>query len=191
MEAYLATNDNPNFRFWWGYMQMVHILLLFSRAQRDGIWDLHLQAFQRMLPYSMRYNNVNCARWGTIYLDEMHQLPQEVQRNFESGNFVVKRPPQQFNQIDPDQSQEWLECIGKKGGVIIGILKSSSALTRWALSFNIRSHLANGSRIAFGLECDVECSTTNETTRGRMKRDSHDEASLLAVLQKFGAFSAY
>ena len=190
MEAYLATNDNPNFKFWWGYMQMVHILLLFLRAQRDGIWVFNLHAFQRMLPYFMRYNNVNYARWGTIYLNEMHQLPQEVQREFESGNFVVKRSPQQFNQVDPDQSQEWLGCIGKKGGGIIGITKFTSALSRWALSFNFRSHLANESRIAFGLESDDECSTHNETTRGRMKRDSHDKASLLAVLQRFGASSS-
>ena len=109
---------------------------------------------------------------------------------FESGTSVVKRSPQQFNWLDPNQSQEWLGYIGKKGGGTIGITKSSSALSRWALSFNFRSHLANESRIAFGLESDDECSTHNETTRGRMKRDSHDEASLLAVLHRFGAFSA-
>lgn len=90
-EAYFSANDNPNFKFWWGYMQMVHILLLFIRAQRDGIWDLHLYAFQRMLPYFMWYNHTNYARWGTIYLNEMHQLPQQVKREFDAGNFVVKR----------------------------------------------------------------------------------------------------
>ena len=85
-------------------MQMVHILLLFIRAQRNGVWSLHIYAFQRMLPLFMRYDHTNYARWGTIYLNEMHQLSAEVQEEFESGNFIVKRASLNFNQVDPDQS---------------------------------------------------------------------------------------
>lgn len=70
---------------------MVRILLLLTRAQRDGIWDLHLYVFQQMLPYFMYYNHINYARWGTIYLKGMHQVHQEVKQEFEAGNFVVKR----------------------------------------------------------------------------------------------------
>ena len=44
----------------------------------------------------------------------MHHLPPEVEREFLAGNFVVKRTKQKFNQVDPDQSQEWLNGIGKK-----------------------------------------------------------------------------
>jgi len=29
--------DNVNFAFWWQYMEMVSVLLMFTRAQRDGI----------------------------------------------------------------------------------------------------------------------------------------------------------
>ena len=134
METFLTAKDDPNFKFWWSYMQMMQILLLFTRAQRDGIWDLHLSAFQSMLPYFMRYNHTNYARWGTVYLNEMHQLPPEVKTEFDAGNCVVKRTPHRFNQVDPDQSQEWLNAVGKKGGGIIGITKTSSALNRWALS---------------------------------------------------------
>ena len=106
--------DNVNFKFWWGYIQMVQILLLFTRAHRDGNWELHLYAFQAMLPYFMRYNHTNYARWGTIYISEMHHLPPDVLQEFQSGNFVVKRSSHQFNQVDPDQSQEWLNATGKK-----------------------------------------------------------------------------
>ena len=90
IEDHIATCNNPNVTFWWSYMQMVHILLLYTRAQRDDIWYLHLHAFQSMLPYFMRYNQTNYARWGTIYLNEMHQLPTEVKTEFEAGNWVVK-----------------------------------------------------------------------------------------------------
>ena len=188
MQAFITANTNPNFMFWWGYMQMVRILLLFTRAQRDGIWDLHLYAFQQMLPYFMYYNHINYARWGTIYLKEMHQLPQEVKQEFEAGNFVVKRSSLRFNQVDPDQSQEWLGCIGKKGGGIIGITRTNSALSRWALSFSLRSQLAYDTKIVFGL-AGHDDHVHNETTKGRMKLDSRDEDALLSVLQSFGLFS--
>ena len=32
--------ENVNLKFWWNYMEMVSILLMFTRAQREGIWDL-------------------------------------------------------------------------------------------------------------------------------------------------------
>ncbi len=44
------------------------------------------------------------------------------------GNFVVKRSARKFNQVDPDQAQEWLNGVGKKGGGIVGITKTTSAL---------------------------------------------------------------
>ena len=43
------------------------------------------------------------------------------------SNFVVKRSAQKFNQVDPDQAMEWINCTGKKGGGIVGITKTISA----------------------------------------------------------------
>lgn len=57
---------------------------------------------------------MNYARWGCVYLSEMHQLPAEVEEEFSKGNFVVKGSEQSFNQVDPDHSLEWLNGIGKK-----------------------------------------------------------------------------
>ena len=71
-------------------MEMVQILLLFIRAQRDGIWKLHIYAFQRMLPLFMRYDHTNYARWGTIYLNEMHQLPAKIQKEFKVETLLLK-----------------------------------------------------------------------------------------------------
>ncbi|KAL8600360.1 hypothetical protein ACOMHN_013575 [Nucella lapillus] len=189
MEAFLETKENPNFKLWWSYMQMVQILLLFTRAQRDGFWELHLSAFQSMLTYFMRYNHTDYARWGTVYLNEMHQLPPEVKSEFDAGNFVVKRTPHSFNQVDPHQSQEWLNAVDKKGGGIIGITKTSSALSRWALSYNLRSHLALETRAAFAVGSSDDI-VHNETTRSRMKQDTKDEDKLLTTLKSFKLFSS-
>lgn len=188
VNAFVASKDNANFQFWWSYMQMVEVLLLYIRAQRDGIWNLHLHAFKSMLPFFMQYDHTNYARWGTIYLSEMNQLPSEVELEFQNGNFVVKKTSLGFNQVDPDQSQEWLNAIGKKGGGIIGVTKTPTALSRWALSYNLRSHIACETREMFSVGRD-DTLAHNECTRGRQKLDNQDEENLMKTLARFNLFS--
>ncbi|CAB4044394.1 Hypothetical predicted protein, partial [Paramuricea clavata] len=56
-------------------------------ALRDGQWDLHLYAFQEMLPFFHRYDHTNYARWCPVYFAQMKQLPAEVQAEFDCGNW--------------------------------------------------------------------------------------------------------
>ena len=42
------SEENVNFKFWWNYIEMVSILLMFTRAQRKGIWDLYLHSFRHI-----------------------------------------------------------------------------------------------------------------------------------------------
>ena len=107
----LLKDEDPNAEFWWNYMEMVSILLAFTRAQRDVSWDLYLYAFRRMLPFFFRYDHVNYSRWGTVYLAEMAKLPQSVLHEFQQGHFVVKHANRRFNQGSPDHSTEWLNAI--------------------------------------------------------------------------------
>ena len=184
-----SKSSDVNFVFWWGYMDMVSILLQFTRAQRDGIWDLHLHSFSQMLPYFMRYNHLNYTRWGPVYLAEMHQLPEAVQTEFQKGKFVVKRSVLKFNQVEPDQAMEWINGTGKKAGGIIGITKTTSALCRWTLSYNLRSHIAAETHAMFNQgPCSV--SVHNEATQSRQNRDNNDEAALLLVFQRLKVFEA-
>ena len=67
-----SRSDVVNFSFWWQYMDMVAILLQYTRAQRYDIWELHIYSFSLMLPYFKRYDHLNYARWGQVYLVEMH-----------------------------------------------------------------------------------------------------------------------
>ena len=149
------SENDPNFAFWWQYMKMVTILLMFTRAQRDGIWDLHLSAFGQMLPFFMRYDHTNYAHWGTVYLAQMNQLPQEVLTEFQNGNFVVKRSDSQFNQVDPDQAQEWMNAIGKTSGGIVGITKTITAINRWALSYNLHTKISSDTKKMFHFDTDI------------------------------------
>ena len=72
----------------------------------------------------------------------MRQLPEKVLKEFNKGNFVVQGFTAEFNQVSADQSQEWLNPTGKKGGGVAGTTKTASALCRCALSYNLSSHFA-------------------------------------------------
>ena len=169
-------------------MEMISILLMFTRAQREGNWALYLHSFRCMLPYFFRYDHQNYAKWGSVYIAEMEQLPKEVLEEFQKGNFVVKWKASKSNQVSPDQSLEWLNGIGKRGGGIVGITKTSTALSRWALSYNLGSQIADSTHRMFGLEQEDKFSH-NESNPGRRDRDKKDESSLTAILKQFKVFS--
>ena len=170
-------------------MDIVSILLQFIRAQRDGIWDLHLHSFSQMLPFFNRYDHLNYARWGPVYLAKMHQLPESILSEFQRANFVVKRSSGKFKKVDPDQAMEWINGTGKRGVGIIGITKTSSALCRWALSYNLRSHVAS-STLALYNNCPSRSSVHKEATKSRQKRDNDDEMAVLSAFQNFGLFAS-
>ena len=179
--------DDPNAEFWWQYMTLVSILLSFTRAQRDGLWDLHLYSFKRMLPYFFRYDHVNYARCGTVYLAAMSTLPPEVLLEFQEGNVVVKRTERRFNSVSADQSTEWLNATGKKSGDLVGIRIITSALNRWTLSYNLRTVITSQTTAMMDLTAeDDDEYTHNECTKRRMENDDSDEQKLVQAMTKHG-----
>ena len=80
----------------------------------------------------------------------------------------MKRAKSKFNQVDPDQSQEWLNSTGKSGGGIVGITKTSSALSRLALSYNLRSDIASRTYELFHANSDGMVAH-KESSKGRNK----------------------
>ena len=65
----------------------------------------------------------------------------------------------------------------KSGGGIIGITKTSKALNRWALSYNLRSHIACETRAMYNLRLD-DSIVHNEATTGQKTKDNTDENSI-------------
>ena len=120
---------------------------------------------------------------------EMHQLQEPVLSEFKRGNFVVKRSAHKFSQVDPDQTMEWINGTGKKVGGIIGITKTMTALFRWTLSLELRSHIAELTHEMYSL---YRGSTDrhNEATKSRQKRDNDDESSLMSTFLGFSVFSS-
>ena len=114
----------------------------------------------------------------------MNQLQKEVLEEFRKGNFVVNWNENKSNQVSTDNSLEWLNGIGKRGGEIVGISKTSSALSRWALFYTLWSQIAENTHTMFRLHQGDKFSL-NESTPGRKDRDNKDECPLLTILKQF------
>ena len=143
-----------------------------------------------MLPFFFRYDHINYARWGTVYLAEMSALPPEILLEFQRGNFVVKRSNQRFNQVSADQSTEWLNATGKKSGGLVGITRIATSLSRWTLSYNLRTVIASQTIVMLRLTTDDEDDeyTHTECTKSRMERDDVDESRIYLSLKEHGVF---
>ena len=55
-------STDPNFQLWMTYLEMVETMLNFIRANREGNWRLHLDAFAEMLPWLAIYDHTNYAK---------------------------------------------------------------------------------------------------------------------------------
>ena len=70
---------------------------------------------------------------------------------------------QKFNQVDLYQSQQWLNGTGQKGGGIVGITKTPSPSSRWALFNNTLSNIATEHEKCFAQILTTPSLTTNAT----------------------------
>ena len=105
-----------------------------------------------------------------------------------NGNFVVKESNKSFNQVDPDHSQEWQNAIGKKNGGIVGITKTASALSRWALSYNLRTQITKKTKEMLMIDNENDDYIHDECGVSRKKRDEADEGRIIEVLQRLNMF---
>ena len=60
--------------FWISFLEMVEILLSTIFAIRSGKWELVIECFRKIVPYTFAYDNINCARYLTGMLADMLNL---------------------------------------------------------------------------------------------------------------------
>ena len=136
-------------------------------------------------------DHINYARRGTVYLDEMAKLPPDILREFQQGTCVVMHANRRFNQVfPPDHITEWLNATGKKSGGLVGITKVASSLSRWTLSYNLRTLISSHTKQMFHVTMngDDEVYTHTECTKGRRIKDDGDEARMATYLKQHGVF---
>jgi len=75
-------------------MNMYEVLLLFTRATRQGLWDLHLASLELILPYFFSHDLQNYARLMPEYIAQMKDLKAsdpEIWEFFKQENFSVSK----------------------------------------------------------------------------------------------------
>lgn len=82
---------------------MVKLLLDCVKTDREGNWNLHNNVVKRMILYCVLFNHYNYVRGCVMYLDDMSDLPLELENVFQ-GHFSVKEIPAKFNLLIQDSS---------------------------------------------------------------------------------------
>ena len=93
-------------------------------------------------------------------------------------------------EYNSDRSTEWLNAIGRKSGGLVGITRVASTLSRWTLSYTLRTVIASHTTAMLRLTTDDEDDeyTHNECTKGRMEKDDIDEGNIVVSLKRHGVF---
>ena len=184
-------SQNSTFTFWKMYIDLVQILLNFVRAEREGNWELHLEAFQQMLPLMAAYDHTNYTRWGIVYLADMKNLQQTapaVYNEFTSGNFGVKRTEGAFNQLLTDQALEHINKLCKIAGDLVGITHNRPALDRWMLTCSDLAQIVDEIRSHARRSKSKPTQTVKEVGPQRQQRDDGDLKKIQQQLASFKPF---
>lgn len=104
------------------FMKLIEIMLLFVRASRQGLWELHLASLERFVKFFFAYDQQNYARLSPVYLSEMYALQENDSMSWEflkSGNFSVNKSTASFCALGTDLEQEnrKLKILGGISGI--------------------------------------------------------------------------
>ena len=187
----IGRKESATFAFWDEFIEMVEILLRFIRADREGLWNLHLDALSEMLPYFFAYDRINYSRWASVYLADMKSLARtakEVYDEFLAGNHPVKRASGSFNQVWTDLALE--QSVNKdskvKGG-IIGFTQNKDAVDRWFLTAHTRAQIVSSTKAMYEStdreSRNVSAQPHKESGKLRMERDERDVQALIDTLK--------
>ena len=156
----------------------VLLMLLYSRAEREGEFALHLYACKKMMVYFFAAGHINYARYGLCYLRSMERIPGYIFDQFMEGQHVMRHQDGLFNSIWSDQMIETTYMKHRKGpSGIIGSKTKPKTLQIWAKSQHACTHilteLSNLSK-----KDNVEITTHKEESKSRIQADTVDRQKL-------------
>lgn len=174
---------SPTFKFWNMFLKAVQILLYDIRAERQGIWSLHLFSKAAMLPYIFFTNRMNYSRWLPVYVLDMMEIPDEIKTIFENGEFSIRQTEGSFNGVWTDMAVEKTVIKDSKGsGGIVGLTRKKSALVRWTLTRHIMASFASSMKARAGASNDAD-PNHDQIRPASIKRDELHVNSLIVHLQ--------
>lgn len=102
--------------------------------------------------------------------------------------FFFKDTDKYFYQVDPDHTQEWLNGAGKRSDRIVGITRTTSALSRWSVSYNMLTCVAAQTKEMLQLQQATDEPISIESTAAWTKRDNEVEEKHVTAVEQLKVF---
>ncbi|CAC5356829.1 unnamed protein product [Mytilus coruscus] len=175
---------SPTFRYWDMLLQALEIMLINIRAERNGLWSVHLHSIFSMLPYFFVANKNNYSRWSPVYLLDMLNLPTEAEGLFSMGFFSVRQKvgSMSLHGVWSDMATEKTVIKDSKGdGGIVGLTRKKALLIRWNLTRHVLSQITSAMRARVCL-VQVNDQCHDEAKPAAMKRDEKHVQDLIVYI---------
>lgn len=138
----LGRKTSEQFLYWDNFLRMLQLLKNLIRADRLGLWDMHLDAVQMLQPLFAVFDCVNYQRWSSLYLKDMRRLPEtapEVYEAFMAGAHVIKRHDSTFTSVPADMAlEQTINRSQKSTSGIIGGTKKKDFVAEWEITHHER-----------------------------------------------------
>lgn len=184
------SSTNENFKFWTQFISMMEVVFDLLRADREGLWGLHLDAVQRALYLFAAFDSTNYLRWCSVYLEDMRHLPNtapSVHEEFSKGNFSIKEKPGCFTAVAGDQKLEQsINLSSKCSDGVIGHAKQKQYVAQWDLIYHEMMAVKNVHREYAGMVDDTQesCSHHESSLSSTTKKERHIQAMMAFIEEK-------
>ena len=180
----MLSSQSRTARLWLQYIRHIEIMKAFIAAERTSNWDMHLHAFQAMLPVFAAAHRFNYARSGRVYLQQMQDLPTThpwLYKQFKDGMFTVRKTDRLWPGLSTDLviEQDMMREIKGRGGLTRGRGLTDTTRMTWlntllqCTSVIVQLRKVTGFQVSAAEHVDV--------SQSRMRRDASD----LEKLTKF------
>ena len=162
----------------------VLLTMLYVRAEREGDWALHLYAVSKMIPYFFAAGHHHYARYATYYLNDMKNLPSEIEERFLRGEHTTRHQRGLWNGIWSDMHIETTFMkYGKGPGGLIGVTLQQRSVKKWAYSLHVTTQILKDLAEMRERKSVREITVHKEEQPGRIKSDATDREKLRAKIE--------
>lgn len=175
-------------QFWLYYMDKVWLMLQFQRATKENNLDLHLASLQQMCSLFFSYDHPNYARYTTVYLLTLLNLPEShpgAEDLLRRNGFSVNRSevPSSRNAVDITIEQT-INRHAKSHGGIVGFSRNHSAYYRWCMTRHARASYCQASMEMADMDSQ-DCSTHKDLRPSQITRSEDDTRKVLQAIRNF------
>ena len=99
----------PQFRYWNLTLNLQLLILIFIRSQRDGNFQLCIEALYQLIQYFFAFDQTNYARWVHFHIRDLSTLAQvhpNVDMHFRDENFVIHKTARMSSAMSIYQGHE-------------------------------------------------------------------------------------